>query len=84
MMRQVRRGVMSEVEGRFYAGCILLAFEHLHAQSLVYRDLKPENVVFDKEGSVRRIDLRATAQPRLLPASPLTSHSPRTTPGTCG
>jgi CRP-like cAMP-binding protein len=28
-----------------YAGCILLALEHIHTQGYAYRDLKPENIV---------------------------------------
>lgn len=28
-----------------YAGCILLALEHIHAKGYTYRDLKPENIL---------------------------------------
>ena len=38
---------MDEHDARFYAGCIILAIEHMHAQGLVHRDIKPENVLID-------------------------------------
>jgi len=37
---------------KFYAAEILLAIEHLHKHDIIYRDLKPENVVLNKEGHV--------------------------------
>lgn len=37
---------------KFYAAEIVLAIEHLHKFDIIYRDLKPENCVLDRDGHV--------------------------------
>jgi len=46
----------TERETRFYAGEIALALECLHRHKIVYRDLKPENMLLDKTGHVKMTD----------------------------
>eukprot|EP01062_Namystynia_karyoxenos_P066308 TRINITY_DN60270_c0_g1_i1.p1 TRINITY_DN60270_c0_g1~~TRINITY_DN60270_c0_g1_i1.p1 ORF type:complete len:744 (+),score=247.49 TRINITY_DN60270_c0_g1_i1:94-2232(+) len=42
----------SEPRSRFYAAEIALALDHLHGKNIIYRDLKPENLVLDGQGHV--------------------------------
>ena len=49
-------GRFSEELARFYAAEITLALECLHSHTIVYRDLKPENVLLDEEGHIRLTD----------------------------
>jgi len=58
---------------RFYASEVLLALEYLHMLGIVYRDLKPENVLVRDEGHIMLSDfdlsLRCTVNPTLVKSS---------------
>lgn len=41
---------------RFYIGSCCIALEALHARDIVYRDLKPQNVMLDQQGYIKLID----------------------------
>lgn len=54
-LKQVKGG-FEEQRARFYAAEMVLALEYLHTSGVVYRDLKPENVLIDAEGHIRLTD----------------------------
>ena len=51
-----REGRFSNDVALFFASEILLAFEYLHGMDIAYRDLKPENLLIDREGHVKITD----------------------------
>ncbi|KAK3268360.1 hypothetical protein CYMTET_23130 [Cymbomonas tetramitiformis] len=40
----------------FYAANVVLALEHLHSKGIVYRDMKPENLMIDRTGYIKLVD----------------------------
>ncbi|CAG2164423.1 unnamed protein product [Oppiella nova] len=52
-----QHGVFTEQEMRFYASEVILGLDHMHRRFVVYRDLKPANILLDEHGHVRISDL---------------------------
>ncbi|XP_061529451.1 cGMP-dependent protein kinase 1 isoform X4 [Phycodurus eques] len=44
------KGCLDESSTKFYTACVTQALTFLHARNVVYRDIKPENVVLDERG----------------------------------
>ncbi len=49
-------GKYPEPQARFYAAQVVLSFEYLHYLGIVYRDLKPENLLIDGHGYLKITD----------------------------
>jgi serine/threonine kinase 38 len=52
----MNKDILSENESRFYAAELVLAIESVHKLKCIHRDLKPDNVLIDKNGHIKLSD----------------------------
>ncbi|MES1914318.1 MAG: hypothetical protein MHM6MM_006407 [Cercozoa sp. M6MM] len=65
-LRIAPEGFFEEPRARFYAAELLLALEHVHSKRILFRDMKPANVLLDDQGHVKLSDFGLVIQ---LPSS---------------
>ncbi|KAL2494432.1 protein kinase PINOID-like [Forsythia ovata] len=72
----------SLTSARFYAAEVLVALEYLHLLGIVYRDLKPENVLVKSDGHIMLTDFDLSLCSDAIPAveSPDFSSDPQSSP----
>jgi CRP-like cAMP-binding protein/tRNA A-37 threonylcarbamoyl transferase component Bud32 len=47
----------NEGHAKYYVGSVALAFEHMHGKKIIYRDLKPENLLLTEQGKLKVTDM---------------------------
>jgi serine/threonine protein phosphatase PrpC/CRP-like cAMP-binding protein len=55
-LRAAPNSAFPERRCQFYAAMVVLALDYLHGQRIAYRDLKPENLLFDADGYLKLVD----------------------------
>ncbi|KAJ0434552.1 putative protein kinase AGC-RSK-2 family [Helianthus annuus] len=88
MLRQRQPGkYFTEQAAKFYVAEVLLAMEYLHMLGIVYRDLKPENVLVREDGHIMLSDfdlsLRCSVSPTLVKSSSMDSEPLRKNTAYC-
>ncbi|VVB01361.1 unnamed protein product [Arabis nemorensis] len=76
LRKKQSEGMFSDEIIRFYAAELVIALEYLHNQGIVYRDLKPDNVMIQENGHLMLVDFDlSTNLPPRTPSqlSPATS-----------
>lgn len=76
--RLMRRPLLGLEEGRNIAVKLVRAVAALHRADIIHRDIKPDNVVLERDGSLKLIDLGVVRVPGLEDSAP------ENIPGTAG
>lgn len=66
-------GQFAEQTAKFYAANVVLALNSLHDANILYRDLKPENVLVDRDGYLKLTDFGLS---KVMPADDLRKNCP--------
>ena len=56
-------GSFDETTTRFVVACVLEAFQYLHSKGIIYRDLKPENLLLDNNGYIKLVSYLLVSNP---------------------
>ena len=60
------RDILPEEDAKFYAAEMVLAIESVHEMNCIHRDLKPDNVLIDKDGHIKLSDFGLSKKLDLL------------------
>ena len=52
----INKDILTEDEARFYIAELVLSVENVHKLKCIHRDLKPDNILIDKEGHLKLSD----------------------------
>ena len=51
-----KKAPLPDAQARFYSSQVVSIFAYMHGLKVVYRDLKPENLLLDEKGYLKMVD----------------------------
>ena len=52
----IKRDILTEKEAKFYLAELILSIESIHKMDCIHRDIKPDNILIDKNGHIKLSD----------------------------
>ena len=52
----IKEGIFDHDLAQFYIAELVLAIESVHAMGFIHRDIKPDNILIDRDGHIRLTD----------------------------
>ena len=56
MSQLIKKDIFTEYEAKFYTAQIISAIEFVHSKGCIHRDIKPDNILIDKDGFIKLSD----------------------------
>jgi len=64
----MKKDILTEEESRFYIAETILSIESVHRVNFIHRDLKPDNILIDREGHVKLTDFGLCKHAEIRPS----------------